>query len=289
MASRSYVKRQSVVKVTKKVLIVLWLLLFCLIIFAGYKIYNQSNQIIEKNKVGVGKSDEQLFDPFVLLMLYDDDFKETDNQIILLKFDEKSKKITCVCLPEMIDSTVRYKIGSLNAQIEYGGILQLKLAVENLFSVIVDKYIACPFSAIETIVDDMGGVEFNIEEKLYYTDEGLILTDLSAGLQTLNGQQVLEYLRYDWTDNYVKANKRAAISSVAFKKFFFNNNASKIENIFTKVANLLETDISIIDIYSLNEKVSVFEENTLQFIEVSGSQLELDDDVVDEINKALKG
>lgn len=286
MASRSYVKRQKIAKVLKRTLIFIWFLLVCLIIAAGYKIYQQSITIIENKKVVVGKGDKSIFDPNVMLMLYDDQHSQTKSQIYLIKFNESEKKITTVGLPNIIDTTVKYKTGSLAEQYDYGGSLQLKSAVENLFSAIVDKYIICPFSAIETVVDEMGGIEFDIEESLYYKSEDKVLTDLSVGLQTLNGQQVLEYLRYSWPDDYSAANRQAELLSIGLKKLF--NNSSKITSIFTKISNQLQTDVSIIDIYTLNDKVKSFEQDNFQYIEIQGMQNKLDSDVFNEISQILK-
>ena len=58
-------------------------------------------------------------------------------------------------------------------------------------------YVRVDFEGFKAIVDTLGGVVLDVERRMYYEDnaQGLKI-DLQKGLQRLNGEQALQYVRY---------------------------------------------------------------------------------------------
>lgn len=69
--------------------------------------------------------------------------------------------------------------------------------LESLLNIDIDYYVKIDLDAFKELVDAIGGVEFNVEERLYYSDpeQGLYI-DLYPGLQTLDGEKAEMLVRY---------------------------------------------------------------------------------------------
>lgn len=73
----------------------------------------------------------------------------------------------------------------------------VKKTLKEILGIPVEHYISIDFKGFEAVVDELGGVEVNVDRKLYYNDptDGTHI-DLSPGLQVLNGDQALDYVRH---------------------------------------------------------------------------------------------
>jgi LCP family protein required for cell wall assembly len=89
----------------------------------------------------------------------------------------------------------------VNHALAFGGPKLLKGSLEQFFHVKIDRYMKMDFDGFRKIVDELGGVEVNVKKRMKYsdpTDDTYI--DLKPGLQTLNGEQALDYVRYRKSD-----------------------------------------------------------------------------------------
>lgn len=102
------------------------------------------------------------------------------------------------------------KNNRLNAAYVFGGAELLMQTIEQNFGIHVDHYVAVNFSMLANLIDQLGGLELNVESD-YYKDRinavikcdnrvlGIDVNDgllTSAGLQTLTGKQAQAYARY---------------------------------------------------------------------------------------------
>lgn len=80
-----------------------------------------------------------------------------------------------------------------------------KKTVEGLFGVPVDHYVLLDFEAFKKIIDALGGIDIDVERRLVYHDptDGTAI-DLKPGLQHLNGEQALGYVRHRHDDRGTK-------------------------------------------------------------------------------------
>ena len=202
MAPGSYRQKRKSTKVTKALLITTWLLIVLLLAFGLWFISKEIQSLNDKNSQFIGTpSAMSVYNKNTLVVLTDSTEQDL-MKFILINFNDEKQKISVATLPDTMETTVKYKTESLREQFEYGGVLQVKAAVENTLNISVDKYIICPLNALEQTVENLGGVQYTLEKKLYYKDSaGAVLTDLQKGTQTLNGQQVIKFLRYPkWED-----------------------------------------------------------------------------------------
>jgi len=89
----------------------------------------------------------------------------------------------------------------VNHAMAFGGPKLLKASLEQFFAVKIDRYMTMDFDGFRKVVDELGGVEINVKKRMKYTDPtDDTFIDLKPGLQTLNGEQALDYVRYRKSD-----------------------------------------------------------------------------------------
>ncbi|NGQ94421.1 LCP family protein [Brevibacillus sp. SYP-B805] len=89
----------------------------------------------------------------------------------------------------------------VNHALAYGGPKLLKRSLEQFFQVNIDRYMKIDFDGFRKIVDELGGVQIHVKKRMKYTDPtDNTYIDLYPGLQTLNGEQALDYVRYRKSD-----------------------------------------------------------------------------------------
>lgn len=87
----------------------------------------------------------------------------------------------------------------VNAIYSGEGIEGLKEAVQDMLGIPINKYVIFDYEAVIECVDIMGGVEVNVPFHLVYNDpydDPPLVIDIPEGLQLLDGEQSLKFLRY---------------------------------------------------------------------------------------------
>lgn len=158
--------------------------------------------------------------PLSLVILGSDTRPETGSMntdvMIVAVANPTTKKVTMVSLPR--DTRVKipgyrdyHKINSVYANGEAerrqaerknqvpteNGISLTKKTLTELLGIPIDHYVAVDFEGFKAVIDELGGIEINVDRKLVYddpTDDTHI--NLSPGLQLLNGEQALGYVRH---------------------------------------------------------------------------------------------
>jgi len=117
-----------------------------------------------------------------------------------------------------VPSTGVMKFGELPA---YSGLLRgmeyAKLQAEELLGLEIHYYARISLEAFRFIVDQIGGVEFYVPQRMHYRDpvQSLVI-DLQAGLQLLDGSQAEGLVRYR---GYIEADiQRSATRSYTIKQ-----------------------------------------------------------------------
>ncbi len=91
----------------------------------------------------------------------------------------------------------------------------------------------------------MGGIEIDVDKRMYYhTDYGTI--DLQEGLQTLNGENALGYVRYrhDAMGDIARAGRQQIFMKAVMEKMLEPQNVAKLPTLLPAVMNAMETDLT---------------------------------------------
>ncbi|MBQ5860328.1 MAG: LCP family protein, partial [Selenomonadales bacterium] len=88
----------------------------------------------------------------------------------------------------------------INHAYAYGKGKLTRRTVENLLNIEIDYLVEVDRKGVEKMIDAIGGVEIDVEKRMYYEDpwddDGGLVIDLEPGLQTLDGEEAVQYVRY---------------------------------------------------------------------------------------------
>ncbi len=154
-------------------------------------------------------------------------------------------------LTELITYTQDYDLG-LELLTEY---------VESLLGIDINNYVAIDLESFSYLIDEMGGVYFDVPQRMYYNDNAQDLhIDLQPGYQLLNGDQAEQLIRFRKGDEsagsygYATGDLGRIEVQQAFLKEVINQVLAK-ENIMGNMLglaktyyNYVTTDINILDI-----------------------------------------
>ena len=132
----------------------------------------------------------------------------------------------------------------INHAHKYGGIELAVSTVKNTFHIPIHHYIRVNYDALIKTVDDMGGVEINILQNMDYDDNASNLhIHFKPGIQTLNGQQSMEFIRY----RHGYANKD--LGRIEAQQYFLDSFLRKLLSAqsITKIHKYLETLYQYVD------------------------------------------
>lgn len=119
--------------------------------------------------------------------------------MILFSLDKRDGSVSALSIPRDTQVRIPGRRGTdrINAAHAIGGPNLAVRTVEQLLGIDIAYYVRVDFEGFKAIVDTLGGVVLDVERRMYYEDnaQGLKI-DLQKGLQRLNGEQALQYVRY---------------------------------------------------------------------------------------------
>lgn len=120
--------------------------------------------------------------------------------MILMCFNKKTKDLNLISVPRDTRVTIegsRNHHDKINAAFVYGGPDLARSTVANILNVDIPYYVVTNYAGFRRIVDIIGGVDYNVEKRMYYLDPVQnLLIDLQKGQQHLNGAKAEQYVRY---------------------------------------------------------------------------------------------
>ena len=189
------------------------------------------------------------------------------DSMMVVTIDSKNKdiKISSIARDTYVDIP-GYSTEKLTHAYAYEGIDLLKEVFKVNFNLDIDKYIAVNFVSFMDIMDELGGVEVNVEEKDikeinkyidacygYYKnkDEKDKEYITKSGVQRLNGYQALAFSRIRYTDSaFARDNRHREVAESVYKEF-----AQKGVETYKKCAEIIlnntKTNISPIEMMNL--------------------------------------
>ncbi len=185
-------------------IIVLVLVVFWCCYYTAYQHIKGENSLVTKLNLLFGSSGDEIVikeegrkeNTVIFLIGGIDRFQDLDT-VMLGALDKEKKSLRLLSVPKNTLS----ENGRKNMQIckAYGedGINGLKKELKNLTGLPIDRYVLIKYDGFMKMVDEIGGVTLTVPEPMDYEDaaQGLSI-HLTAGEQTLNGENALDFVRY---------------------------------------------------------------------------------------------
>ena len=200
---------------------------------------------------------------------------DSDSEI---RFDAENKKIDVVSLPR---DTLMSNGHKLNSSYNNGGTEKLRSNIEDMLGIPVDFYVSVDLKGFIALIDQIGGVDFDVPEDMDYDDPYQDLhIHFKAGLQHLSGQQSMEVVRF--RHNSDKDNPgyggRQDIGRIGTQQAFLKTVAQKlmkIENVPAMAETFLKyvkTDLTLGNLVWLaNQALSMGGTDAISFATLPGA------------------
>ena len=132
----------------------------------------------------------------ILLSGLDNDNGGSDTNI-LMRFDAVHKSINLVSLPRDTLLNHTWRSNKLNFAYASGGTELLRKEISNLLGIPVDFHVTVDLKGFISLVDQIGGVDFDVPVNMDYDDPYQDLhIHYAKGMRHLNGQQAMEVVRW---------------------------------------------------------------------------------------------
>jgi LCP family protein required for cell wall assembly len=137
-----------------------------------------------------------------------------------------------------------YGQDKVNASLSFGGIQLLSETVSQLVTKPIHYYIEVNFDGFSKAIDILGGIDLNVEERMYYPWEEI---DLYPGLQHLDGTQSLAYVRYRGypEGDIARVQKQQKFITALIDQHFTLSNVGKIPAIFDQISSYMKTNLPV--------------------------------------------
>jgi LCP family protein required for cell wall assembly len=216
----------------------------------------------------------------ILVLGVDDAFGHRSDTLMLVHVDPEQKSASVVSLPRDTLAVLPGRgLDKINHAYAFGGAELSRQTVERLFGIEIPYYITIDLGGIVSIIDSLGGLEIDVEKKMYYIDyAGGLYIDLKPGRQRLSGKDVLGYLRFRHSDGDFKRISRQqhflrALAGEMLKK----ENLFKSPGLFFTLLSYINTNLNSRQTLGLGLTLkSAYELNQLNMTTLPGSDLMVD-------------
>lgn len=191
--------------------------------------------------------------------------------IILASVNVNEKSIHLLSIPR--DTRVAIPGKGVTRKINYahavGGAELTVETVEEFLDLPVHHYVETNFDGFSKMIDILGGITINVEQRMYFPEEGI---DLHAGLQKLNGHDALSYVRW-------RSDGRGDIGRIERQQKFFRAVADqalsfstiwKIPDLLAELNKQLDTDMKLQKMITLANRFRDVENITIETATVPG-------------------
>lgn len=264
------------------ILVVILLILGIILAKNIYEFNDNMRKIEEKEKSGNkgeesgvetdGKEEvkEEKLETISGVIIGCDKSKALTDVVMVLNYDPNTNKIKIISIPRDLkiefneefrqvkenNSDINLIYSKLTEVYYYAGddedaIQSIKEIASIITGLDIDYYAKVDLKAFKEIVDLVGGVEFDVAERMYYNDPMQnLLINLQKGQQLLDGEHaemLVRYRRYVWGDlDRIKV-QRQFLKALTDKILNIKNPVtimSLVQNIYSNI----ETDFNLVDV-----------------------------------------
>ncbi|NHN32994.1 LCP family protein [Paenibacillus agricola] len=254
----------------------------CLVVLAGiagitsfytYSIYSQAEVAIEKigTPVVVPVQESAKVKPITLLLLGVDHRPETgslnSDVIMVVTLNPENKAATVVSLPRDLQlepegleaRKANYYYPHFMIKDKENALALTKDVFSNFLGVPIDYAVTVNFEGFRNVVDLIGGLTLNVDMDMRYVDnEDGTNIDLKQGVATLNGKEVLDFVRYrksnrntEESSDLERNERQQQVLNELLSSLKSVDGVTKLGSIIETVGNQISTDVPSLQLRDL--------------------------------------
>jgi len=175
--------------------------------------------------------------------------------IVFLSISPKTKDVLIMSIPR--DTRVEIPergMDKINHAYAFGGKKLISETVSLFLDMPIHFYAIADFIGFVNIIDELGGVEIDVEKEMHYVDKaGGLDINLSPGKQILDGEKSLQYIRFrqDKLGDLGRIKRQQKLALAVIEKMMNFDSIAKIPQISEGMNEYIETDIKVQDAIAL--------------------------------------
>lgn len=183
----------------------------------------------------------------VLVMGTDPDGQNSDS-MMFVSIDHDEKTVDLMTIPRDTRILMDGYYCKINAAHAAGGEEKAVSVVEELLDTNIQYYVSCNTAVFREIIDALGGVYFDVPERMQYNDPYQDLyIDLYPGYQLLDGdhaEQLVRYRQYTFGDMDRTTVQRDFVKALVEQKLNMSM-LSKIDDLYSVFSEKVKTNMSL--------------------------------------------
>ena len=211
-----------------------------------------------------------------------DDVGRSDT-LMLATVDPKKKSASLLSIPR--DTRVHipgYGYDKINVAYSLGGHELTQDTVEEFLDTPVEHYVLIKVPAFKRIIDAIGGVDIDVEKRMYYVDEwdddGGLVIDLYPGKQHMDGKTAITYVRYRDEDGDIgRIERQQKFMKAVLDQVMSPSILPRLPDVIREVMGSVQTDLSFRQLLELAGAMKEAQANGLKTKMVSGRPLYIDE------------
>ena len=191
----------------------------------------------------------------------DDDVGRSDTLFVVM-LDTKHDNVSLLSIPR--DTMVKihgHSWDKINHAYAFGGHKLTEETVEEFLGLRINNYVLIDFKGFINFIDALGGIDLNVDKRMYYTDpydgkDGLVI-DLRPGQQHLDGKKAIQYVRYrDEEGDIGRIRRQQKFMAAVYDKLLSPSVLPKLPKLVESMASMVKTDLSVKDMLQLAKAVA---------------------------------
>lgn len=211
-----------------------------------------------------------------------DDVGRSDT-LMVVTLDEQTDKAMLLSVPR--DTRVKIEgngYDKVNHAYAYGGRKLSQKSVEDLLGVKIDYYVQIDTKAFERIIDAVGGIDIDVEKRMYYEDpwddNGGLVIDLYPGEQHMDGARAIKYVRYrDGEGDIGRIRRQQKFMYAMLDQVISPQILPRLPNIIGELRGIINTNMSGTELISFANQLKNVHEAGLEAKMVPGQPAYLKD------------
>ena len=203
-----------------------------------------------------------------------DDAGRSDTLFVVM-LDKSKKNAALLSVPR--DTRVKIKghgWDKINAAFAYGGHKLTQETVQEFLGIKLHNYVVVDFQGFKDLVDVIGGVDINVEKRMYYYDpyDGFEI-DLRPGIQHMDGKTAMQYVRYRDEDGDIgRIRRQQKFIMALYKQIASKNIITKMPGVSKQIMSMIKTNLSLKEMVELGKVMhDMLEKDGLKMAMVPGS------------------
>ncbi|NTW05056.1 MAG: LCP family protein [Peptococcaceae bacterium] len=169
----------------------------------------------------------------------------------------------------------------INSSTIYGGPAMAMRTVSGLLGVRISKYAMIDYEGFKNLVDALGGVTMDVQHRMYHydpQDRGAYTIDIRPGLQELDGDKALQFVRYRSypLGDIQRTEQQQKFLTALIKEVLQPTTVVKLPKIIIKTYGDVDTNLSLMEMKELAEAAGKMNASTVVTQTLPGKFLNYD-------------